>query len=150
MAVLCGIPRSASVRADSEVVGRLRWDDEAFRTLLLRDRSFVAAHLWKILRTLVEKERALIDSLITAQHFARYCEVINRWQLDEASLTVDRVASAAIPTWTTGNLRKRSNWLRKSDVAWKLRINPLKDWIEYLKEKDVRLPVKASSFVSDL
>jgi len=71
VAVLCGIPRSASIRADSEVAV-LRWDDEAFRTLLLRDASLSQRIFGTILRTLVEKERALIDSLITAQHFGQH------------------------------------------------------------------------------
>src|ERR1041385_894568 len=38
LAVLCGIPRSASVRA-GEPSAVLQWSDEAFRTLLLRDPS---------------------------------------------------------------------------------------------------------------
>jgi|SRR6185436_19350792 len=71
VAVLCGIPRSASIRADSEVAV-LRWDDEAFRTLLLRDASLSQRIFGTILRTLVEKERVLIDSLITAQHFGQH------------------------------------------------------------------------------
>src|SRR5438105_11276236 len=38
LALLCGIPRSASVRAkESSTV--LEWSDETLRTLLLRDRS---------------------------------------------------------------------------------------------------------------
>jgi CRP-like cAMP-binding protein len=71
VAVLCGIPRSASIRADSEVAV-LKWDDEAFRTLLLRDASLSQRIFGTILRTLVEKERALIDSVITAQHFGQH------------------------------------------------------------------------------
>lgn len=63
LAVLCGIPRSASVRAkeDSAV---LEWDDEAFRTLLLRDHSLSQQIFSEALRTLLEKERSLIDSLV--------------------------------------------------------------------------------------
>jgi len=66
LAMLCGIPRSASVRAseDSEV---LEWPDEAFRTLLLRDPSLSQRILGRALRTLVDKERSLIDSLIKGQ-----------------------------------------------------------------------------------
>ena len=66
LAVLCGIPRSASVRAQSPAVV-LRWSEEAFRTLLLRDPHLSQRIFGQILRTLVDKERALIDSLITAQ-----------------------------------------------------------------------------------
>jgi CRP/FNR family transcriptional regulator/CRP/FNR family cyclic AMP-dependent transcriptional regulator len=71
LAVLCGIPRSASVRAsdDSAV---LEWSDEAFRTLLLRDPHLSQRIFGQILRTLVEKESALIDSLITAQRLGQY------------------------------------------------------------------------------
>ena len=71
VAVLCGIPRSASIRADKPSAV-LRWDEEAFRTLLLRDASLSHRIFGQILRTLVDKERALIDSLITAQHFGQH------------------------------------------------------------------------------
>ena len=66
LAVLCGIPRSASVRAkeDSDV---LQWSDEAFRRLLLRDPSLSQRIFREALRTLIEKERSLIDSLVDAQ-----------------------------------------------------------------------------------
>ena len=63
LAMLCGIPRSASVRAkeDSAV---LEWPDEAFRTMLVRDPSLSQRIFSQALRTLVDKERSLIDSLI--------------------------------------------------------------------------------------
>lgn len=70
LAVLCGIPRSASVRA-SVNSAVLEWTDEAFRTLLLRDPHLSQRIFGQILRTLVEKESALIDSLITAQHLSQ-------------------------------------------------------------------------------
>lgn len=66
LAVLCGIPRSASVRAQ-EPSTVLKWSEDAFRTLLLRDPHLSQRIFSQILRTLVDKERALIDSLITAQ-----------------------------------------------------------------------------------
>lgn len=66
LAVLCGIPRSASVRAQEPSVV-LKWSEDAFRTLLLRDPHLSQRIFSQILRTLVDKERALIDSLITAQ-----------------------------------------------------------------------------------
>ena len=66
LAVLCGIPRSASVRAQGPSTV-LKWSDAAFRTLLLRDPHLSQRIFSRILRTLVDKERALIDSLITAQ-----------------------------------------------------------------------------------
>jgi len=66
LAVLCGIPRSASVKA-REKSAVLEWSDEAFRTLLLRDPS-LSQHIFReALRTLVEKERSLIESIIDAQ-----------------------------------------------------------------------------------
>jgi CRP-like cAMP-binding protein len=63
LAMLCGIPRSASVRAreDSAV---LEWPDEAFRTLLLRDPSLSQRIFGQALRTLVDKEKSLIESLV--------------------------------------------------------------------------------------
>jgi CRP-like cAMP-binding protein len=66
LAMLCGIPRSASVRAkaDSAV---LEWPDEAFRTLLLRDPSLSQRIFGQALRTLVEKEKSLIESLVKEQ-----------------------------------------------------------------------------------
>jgi CRP-like cAMP-binding protein len=66
LAMLCGIPRTASIRAneDSSV---LEWPDEAFRTLLLRDPSLSQRIFGQALRTLVDKERSLIDSLIKSQ-----------------------------------------------------------------------------------
>ena len=66
LAMLCGIPRSASVRAQENSTV-LEWPDEAFRTLLLRDPSLSQRILGRALRTLVDKERSLIDSLIKSQ-----------------------------------------------------------------------------------
>src|ERR1700686_1725679 len=63
LAMLCGIPRSASVRA-KENSAVLEWPDEAFRTLLLRDPSLSQRIFGQALRTLIEKEKSLIDSLI--------------------------------------------------------------------------------------
>ena len=66
LAVLCGIPRSASARATSSSTV-LEWTDEAFRTLLLRDLSLSKRVFGQALRTLIDKERSLIDSLIKSQ-----------------------------------------------------------------------------------
>ncbi len=66
LAVLCGIPRSASVRS-KEASSTLRWSDEAFRSLLLRDHSLSRRVFSGALRTLVDKERSLIDSLLAAE-----------------------------------------------------------------------------------
>jgi CRP-like cAMP-binding protein len=73
LAVLCGIPRSASVRAQN-ASAVLQWTDEAFRTLLLRDPHLSQRIFSQILRTLVDKERALIDSLITAQRVSTFAK----------------------------------------------------------------------------
>jgi CRP-like cAMP-binding protein len=73
LAVLCGIPRSASVKT-KEASAILKWDDESFRTLLLRDPHLSQRIFSSILRTLVDKERALIDSLITAQHVRTFAK----------------------------------------------------------------------------
>ena len=66
LAMLCGIPRSASVRAKEGTVV-LEWPDEAFRTLLLRDPSLSQRIFGRALRTLVEKEKSLIESLVKEQ-----------------------------------------------------------------------------------
>ena len=66
LALLCGIPRSASARA-KENSTVLKWSDETLRTLLLRDRSLAQRIFRQALRTLVDKERSLIDSLVKAQ-----------------------------------------------------------------------------------
>lgn len=66
LAVLCGIPRSASVRA-TEKSAALQWSSAAFRSLLLRD-VFLSERIFReSLRTLIEKERSLIDSLTRSQ-----------------------------------------------------------------------------------
>jgi len=66
LAVLCGIPRSASVRAKLNAAV-LEWSDESFRTLLLRDPSLSQRIFREALRTLVDKERELVDSLVKTQ-----------------------------------------------------------------------------------
>jgi potassium efflux system protein len=66
LAMLCGIPRSASVRAKENSVV-LEWSDEAFRTLLLRDQTLSQEIFGQALLTLVEKEKSLIESLIKSQ-----------------------------------------------------------------------------------
>jgi potassium efflux system protein len=66
LALLCGIPRSASVRA-SEKSAALQWSATAFRQLLLGDVSLSQRIFKESLRTLIEKEKALIDSLTRAQ-----------------------------------------------------------------------------------
>ena len=66
LAVLCGMPRSASVRATDNSAA-LQWSAAAFRSLLLRD-AFLSERIFReSLRTLIEKERSLIDSLTSSQ-----------------------------------------------------------------------------------
>jgi len=66
LAVLCGIPRSASVRA-SEQSAILQWSAAVFRNLLLRD-AFLSERIFRqSLRTLIDQERSLIDSLTRSQ-----------------------------------------------------------------------------------
>jgi CRP-like cAMP-binding protein len=63
LAVLCGIPRSASVRT-TENSAVLQWSAAAFRSLLLRN-VFLSERIFReSLRTLIEKERSLIESLV--------------------------------------------------------------------------------------
>jgi CRP-like cAMP-binding protein len=66
LAVLCGIPRSASVRA-SERSAVLKWNATDFRKLLLSN-VFLSERIFReSLRTLIEKEQALINSLMRSQ-----------------------------------------------------------------------------------
>jgi CRP-like cAMP-binding protein len=62
LAVLCGMPRSASVRVaeDSTV---LQWPASEFRGLLLKDVSLSNRIFRESLRTLLDKEKSLIESL---------------------------------------------------------------------------------------
>src|SRR5262245_43881071 len=62
LAVLCGIPRSASVRA-SEPCAVLKWSAQSFRRLLLGNVFLSQRVFGEALRTLIDKERSLIDSL---------------------------------------------------------------------------------------
>jgi CRP-like cAMP-binding protein len=66
LAVLCGIPRSASVRA-SERSAVLKWNATDFRKLLLNN-VFLSERIFReSLRTLIEKEQSLIESLTRSQ-----------------------------------------------------------------------------------
>lgn len=62
LAVLCGIPRAASLRASEKLVV-LEWTSEGFRRMLLRNATLSERILRQSLSTLIEKERALISSL---------------------------------------------------------------------------------------
>lgn len=62
LSVLCGASRAASVRA-SEASTVLQWGALAFRNLLLRHPLLSERIFKESLRTLVEKERALLDSI---------------------------------------------------------------------------------------
>jgi len=64
LGVICGLPRSASVRAKSDCVVLL-WKTTQFRTLLVRHNLFAERVLGQSLRNLIEKERSLVDSLTT-------------------------------------------------------------------------------------
>jgi CRP-like cAMP-binding protein len=70
LSLLCGIPRSASARA-KENSTVLEWSDEMLHTLLLRDRSLAQRIFRQTLRTLVDKERELVDSLTRSEGAAR-------------------------------------------------------------------------------
>jgi CRP-like cAMP-binding protein len=62
LAVLCGIPRTAALRASEKLVA-LHWSNEAFRRMLLSNASLSERILRQSMRTLIEKEQGLIDSL---------------------------------------------------------------------------------------
>jgi CRP-like cAMP-binding protein len=63
LAVLCGIPRSASLRTIGDVVV-VAWNATEFRTLLLRHKLFSERVLGQSLRNLIEKEHSIVDSLM--------------------------------------------------------------------------------------
>ena len=63
LAVLACIPRSSSVRA-SEKSAVLHWSAAAFRDLLLRDPFLSERILRESLRTLIGKEKSMIDALV--------------------------------------------------------------------------------------
>jgi CRP/FNR family transcriptional regulator, cyclic AMP receptor protein len=66
IAVLCGIPRAASVRT-LEPSAVLYWTTQAFRSLMLGD-AFLSQRIFAAsLRFLIEHEKSLIDTL-TQQH----------------------------------------------------------------------------------
>ena len=70
LAVLCGIPRSASVRA-TEKSAVLQWNAAGFRNLLLRN-TFLSERIFReSLRTLIEKEHSLIESLVCSEGVLR-------------------------------------------------------------------------------
>jgi len=62
LAVLCGMPRSASLEASERLVA-VHWTQEAFRRLLLGNAFLSERILGQSLRMLIEKERALIEAL---------------------------------------------------------------------------------------
>lgn len=66
LAVLCGIPRSASVRAiEPSVV--LKFSAASFRSMLLRN-TFLSERIFRsALQTLIDKEQSLIESLVQAE-----------------------------------------------------------------------------------
>jgi len=63
LAVLCGIARAASVRAAADAIV-LQWNAAVFRNMLVRHALLSERIFKESLRTLVEKERALIASLV--------------------------------------------------------------------------------------
>jgi len=70
LAVVCGVQRSASVRARAAVVA-LQWGATGFRKILLRYPLLSERIFRESLRMLVEKERALIESLAPARKNAQ-------------------------------------------------------------------------------
>lgn len=62
LGVLCGIPRSASVQAAEETVV-LQWKSQAFRSMLLSDPMLSERIFRQSLRTLIDKERSMIEQI---------------------------------------------------------------------------------------
>ena len=73
LSVLCGIQRSASVRVVEDSTF-LQWDAAEFRGLLVKD-VFLSERIFReSLRTLIDKERALIDSLTESEEAPKQSE----------------------------------------------------------------------------
>ena len=68
VAVLCGTPRAASVRA-LEASDVLFWTDKAFRSLLLRDVHLSQRIFSVTMHALIEREKALLETLASAPPF---------------------------------------------------------------------------------
>src|SRR5262245_24965392 len=66
LGVLCGLPRTASLRA-KEKTTVIQWNAPDFRRLLLRNSLLSDRILGQSLRTLIDKERVLVDSLAPLQ-----------------------------------------------------------------------------------
>jgi CRP-like cAMP-binding protein len=66
LGVLCNIPRAAAARA-LETSATLLWSAAEFRRMLVRNTPLSDRILAQSLRTLIEKEHSLIDTLTRAQ-----------------------------------------------------------------------------------
>jgi CRP-like cAMP-binding protein len=66
LAVLCEVPRAASVKVDDGAVV-LRWDAGQFRRLLLRDPRLSKAVFGAALKVVMEHQQALIEELAGAR-----------------------------------------------------------------------------------
>src|SRR5262249_8233400 len=66
LGVLCGLPRSASARAVEPTVV-LQWSTKNFRSMLLGDHVLSERIFRQSLRTLIEKEQAMIEQIIQSQ-----------------------------------------------------------------------------------
>jgi len=62
LGVLCGMPRTASLRSSGESAV-VQWGTAEFRRLLLRNANLSERITAQSLRNLIEKERSLIDSM---------------------------------------------------------------------------------------
>ena len=62
LAVLCGIPRSASVKVVEQATF-LEWHADAFRRTLFGDPDLSERIFRQSLKTLIDKEQSLIESL---------------------------------------------------------------------------------------
>lgn len=66
LSVLCGNPRSAGLRT-KEPSTLLLWEPDEFRRLLLGNPTFAQEVFGRALRMLLEKEHALIDSVVRSE-----------------------------------------------------------------------------------
>jgi CRP-like cAMP-binding protein len=66
LGVLCDDPRSASVRC-LEAVTVVRWENQAFQRMLLRDFNLITLIFAKAVRILKDHEKSLMEAAIGTQ-----------------------------------------------------------------------------------
>ena len=66
LGLLCGIPRAASMRASEKLIV-LRWSSENFRRMMMRNSALSERIMRQSLQTLIDSEKALLDTVVRKQ-----------------------------------------------------------------------------------